>query len=75
MQGNSRSCRAHYHRAQVKPESNLVSPGPNKSSLSSSSEEAGLKMVENDAAGAGAGGNMMAQFLGKGLQYSLNDTS
>ena len=47
------------------PESNLQSPGPNESSSSYSSEEAGLKVAENNAAGAGAGGNMIVQFLGK----------
>ena len=35
------------------PESNLWIPGPKGSSSLSSSEEAGLKVVENDAAGAG----------------------
>ena len=45
-----------------KPESNLWSPGPNKSSSSSSSEEGGLKVAENDA---GSGGNMILQFLVK----------
>ena len=50
-----------------KSELNLWSPMPwlnEPSSSSSSSEEAGLKVLENGASGTGAGGKMMAQLLG-----------